>query len=108
MARAFWVVPGARRVFRWIIVLIPCFCVCTDDLDESQREAAHRDSDQGPFRVACPAPGCAFRSEPRGRLANARRAVRGHAVRVHSAAVIFDVPDGRLEYLSPDQLHLNA
>ena len=97
-------VPGARRIFRCIIVLTPCFSVCTEDLDESQREAARGDFYPGPFRVACPASGCAFRSESRGRLANARRAVRGHALRVHSAAVIFDVPDGRLEYLSPDQL----
>jgi len=69
-------VPGAPGVFRWIIVLIPCFCACTEDLGDVEDEAAHRDSDQGPFRIACPAPGCAFRSESRGRLANARRAVR--------------------------------
>jgi len=70
----------------------------------SQREAAQGDFDQGPFRIACPAPGCAFRSESRDRLANARRAVQGHALRVNRAATIFDVPDGRLEFLSPDQL----
>jgi len=75
-----------------------------EDLSESQRAAAPGDFDKGPFRIACPAPGCAFLSESRSRLANARRAVRGHALRVHRAAIIFHVPDGRLEFLSPDQL----
>ena len=59
---------------------------------------------EGPFRVACPAPDCDFVSESRSRLSNARRALRGHVLRQHRAAVLFDVRGGRLQELTVPEL----
>ena len=87
------------KVF-FVLLLSFVVGVCAEDPQGSRAVAAGSDTGAGPFWVACPALGCSFVSESRSRLSNARRAVRGHVLRVHRA----DVPGGRLERLTPAQV----